>query len=341
MKTLLINCPATSGADALVGVLLDLGVKLSSLEWELGKLDLDGEYHLHADAVSAGHLKGTRFTVHVHGSAADCQAHGHSHGHGHGSVAAASINEAAVEAPHEHEHAHEHSHAHAEGEGHGHKHEHGETCCCSGHGHDHEHGHEGEGKSGEEEAHKHDHGHGHDHGHDHEHGEECDHGHKHEHGEHCDHEHAEEGEGKPKPRTRTWAQVREMITESSLSAFVKEKSLAVLHRIAMDEDRVKSSTGVSDEAIDNVTFLSVGGATEALVHIISFGAAIEKLGTPSVVVTNTASETEAPSIANSLLTVFAESFGGEVHLPIEKSGTGLGGLGAHSYSVEACLCISE
>src|SRR6185436_14287305 len=93
---------------------------------------------------------------------------------------------------------HEHHH-HEEEDEHGHSHEHG-------HGHSHEH------------HHSHEHGH---HRHEHHHPED-------EH-EHHHHEHGHEHHG------RTFADIRKLISNSSLSPWVKNKAVAVFQRIANAE----------------------------------------------------------------------------------------------------------
>src|SRR4029450_10194309 len=146
MKALYLDCISGISGDMTVGALVDLGVRPSTLEWELSKLPI-GEFHMHFDRAKRKEIEGVRFTIHegaVHRPEQD--SHGeaeHSHAHSHH--------------PHpehgegEHEHAHSHEHEHGE-EGH-HHHEHGD-CCGHDHNHDHDHGHE------------HSHSHEHDHDHD-------------------------------------------------------------------------------------------------------------------------------------------------------------------------------
>ncbi len=144
MKSLYLDCISGISGDMTVGALVDLGVKPSTLEWELSKLAI-GDFHMHFERAKRKEIEGVRFTIHE----------GTTHTHD-------------QDAPQEHGH----SHAHGPESEHGHSHEphvHGEHCS---HGHDHGHQHE-------EHAHEHEHGHHDDHGHGHEvaHGHAPDHTH--------------------------------------------------------------------------------------------------------------------------------------------------------------------
>ncbi len=140
MKVLFLDCFSGISGDMTVGALVDLGVKPSTLEWELSKLAL-GDFHMHFGREQRQNIEGVKFGIHegaTHTHAQDEPEHHDYCGHDH---------------EHEHEHAHEHA-----GHAHTHEHEHGE------HGHHH---HEAE------HAHDHDHGaevHHHEHGHAHVHG---------------------------------------------------------------------------------------------------------------------------------------------------------------------------
>jgi uncharacterized protein (DUF111 family) len=140
-KTLYLDCFSGASGDMLVGSLLDLGFKLSQLEFALAKLDWNDAYHLHADRESRLAIEGVKFTVHV----------GSTH-HAH----------APEEPVHTHgeEHGHDHDHTHEHGTEHSHEHKHGEECGC-GHDHGHEHAHE---HDHEHEGHEHSHDHDHTHG---------------------------------------------------------------------------------------------------------------------------------------------------------------------------------
>ncbi len=230
MKTLYLDCFSGASGDMLVGSLIDLGVKLSAIEWELGKLELPDKFHLHANREERQNVTGIKFTVHDESSHHDCSSHEHDHGHEH-----------EHESPHSHEHAQEHSH---DNDCHNqeHKHEHAES-----HPHDdpHEHAHEEE-SDGSEFVH------------------ETGHVHNHEHDDEHEHVHG-----------RSYAEIRKLISESALSDFVKERSLAVFHRIAVVEGKIH---GIET---DKVTFHEVG-ALDSIIDIVSFCVGIDKLGRPRV-----------------------------------------------------------
>lgn len=143
MKTLYFNCFSGASGDMLVGSLIDLGVKLSAIEWELGKLELPDKFHLHANRDQRQNVTGIKFTVHDESQHTCC---GHDHGHGH-------------DCGHSHSHSHEHKH---EEHSHSHAHEH-----AHGHDHDHEHHHEEEASDGSEFIHEQGHAHSHEHAHTH------------------------------------------------------------------------------------------------------------------------------------------------------------------------------
>src|SRR6188474_1076399 len=111
MRALFLDCISGISGDMMVGALVDLGVKPSTLEWELSKLAL-GDFHLHFDRQKRKEIEGVKFTIHegaVHTPEQDGHDHGHNAGHSH--------------SEHE-EHDHDHHHSH-EGESHaGHSHEH-------------------------------------------------------------------------------------------------------------------------------------------------------------------------------------------------------------------------
>lgn len=113
-------------------------------------------------------------------------------------------------------------------------------------GHTHEHGH----------AHSHPHGHSREHGHPHEHSHEPESAHGHEQG-------------------RTFTDIQRLIRASGLSDWVKEKSIAVFHRIAVAEGKIH---GVPAE---KVHFHEVG-AIDSIVDIVGACIALEMLGKPRV-----------------------------------------------------------
>ncbi len=157
MKVLFLDCFSGISGDMTVGALVDLGVKPSTLEWELSKLDL-GPFHMHFERQQRQQIEGVKFGIHegaTHTHEQDEHEHHDCCGHDHGPDG------------HSHEHAHAHSHEH-EHEGHTHTHEHSHA-----HTHSHEHGEEGHQHLHEGEEHDHDHGsevHQHPHHGDHVHG---------------------------------------------------------------------------------------------------------------------------------------------------------------------------
>jgi hypothetical protein len=152
MRVLFLDCFSGISGDMTVGALCDLGVKPSTLEWELAKLEI-GDFHMHFERQSRKSVEGVKFSIHAGSThveeAPHASAHGeHGHEHSHGSNAPEHV--------HEEEHDHSHSHAHEHGEGH--------ECCGHDHDHDHDHGHE---IHSHEHAHEHSHLHGHEHGRSH------------------------------------------------------------------------------------------------------------------------------------------------------------------------------
>ena len=155
MKVLFLDCFSGISGDMTVGALVDLGVKPSTLEWELSKLAL-GDFHMHFEREQRKKIEGVKFGIHegaTHTHDQDEHEHHDCCGHDHG-----------------HEHAHTHTHE-KHGHGHEHAHEHSEHTHSHAeheeHSHPHSHGHE------HDEAHDHDHGaevHDHEHHHDHDHG---------------------------------------------------------------------------------------------------------------------------------------------------------------------------
>ena len=150
MKVLFLDCFSGISGDMTVGALVDLGVKPSTLEWELSKLALV-DFHMHFGREQRQAIEGVKFGIHegaTHTHDQDEHEHhdccGHDHGHEHG---------------HEPAHAHEHEHTH-EGHTHSHEHEHGEHGHLhheEEHAHDHDHG-------AEVHHHEHHHAHGRSHG---------------------------------------------------------------------------------------------------------------------------------------------------------------------------------
>lgn len=110
-----------------------------------------------------------------------------------------------------------------------------------------------------EHEHGHTHSHGHSHAHDHAHG----HGHFHS------HSHSEESHG------RTFAEIRELISKSELSGWVKQRSIAVFHRLAVAEGKIH---GLPPE---QVGFHEVG-AVDSIIDIVGACIGLEMLGKPRV-----------------------------------------------------------
>lgn len=125
------------------------------------------------------------------------------------------------------------------------------------HSHDHAHTH----SHGHSHTHTHTHSHGHHHHHEHHH-RHHDHGHQHDHAH--DHEHG-----------RNFAEIKQLIAESSLSDWVKEKAAAVFHRIAVAEGKIHGHPP------DEVHFHEVG-AVDSIVDIVGACICLEMLGKPRV-----------------------------------------------------------
>ena len=139
----------------------------------------------------------------------------------------------------EHEHPHEHEHSHSHEDSHAHEHE---------HEHEHRHG-------------EHSHTHPRQHGHEHE-GDEHLHTHEHSHGKGEDHTHG-----------RTFTEIKEIINRSALSDWIKQKSIAVFHRIAVAEGKIHG------QPPEQVHFHEVG-AIDSIVDIVGACIALETLGKP-------------------------------------------------------------
>ncbi len=147
------------------------------------------------------------------------------------------------------------THTHDQDEPHSHEeHVHGPGCQ-----HDHgEHIHHQYGHEGTEP---------------HEHGPECDHGHHDDHHPEHGHEHTHEEH----IHGRSHREIRELITASNLSDFVKEKSLAIFQRIAIAEGKIHGM------AAEDVTFHEVG-ALDSIADIICTCVGIEALGVEEIIV---------------------------------------------------------
>src|SRR5207302_2915986 len=99
-----------------------------------------------------------------------------------------------------------------------------------------------------------------------EHHQHREHGQTHDHGDAHEHEH-EHG--------RDFAQIKELIQRSALSDWVKQKSIAVFHRIAVAEGKIHGLPP------DQVHFHEVG-AVDSIMDIVGACVALELLGKPRV-----------------------------------------------------------
>src|SRR5580704_16849672 len=106
MKILYLDCISGISGDMTVGALTDLGVKPSTFEWELSKLDI-GDFHMHFERKQSQAIEGIKFGIHEGATHTHEQDEEEGHGHSH----------------HHEEHAHSHGHEHHHhGEEHGHHH---------------------------------------------------------------------------------------------------------------------------------------------------------------------------------------------------------------------------
>jgi pyridinium-3,5-bisthiocarboxylic acid mononucleotide nickel chelatase len=116
---------------------------------------------------------------------------------------------------------------------------------------------------------------GHSHSHAHSHSHEHSHAHSHEHG----HDSSERRSGGAAERGgehgRDFAQIRQLIMESMLSDWVKQKAVAVFQRLAVAEGRIH---GLPTE---QVSFHEVG-AVDSIVDIVGACVALEMLGKPRI-----------------------------------------------------------
>ena len=144
MKVLFLDCFSGISGDMTVGALVDLGVKPSTLEWELSKLDL-GPFHMHFERQQRQQIEGVKFGIHegaTHTHEQDEHAHrdccGNDHEHGPEHTHSHEHEHSGHAHPHAHEHS-SHSHAHAGVEQ---DHDHGSEVHTHEHHHhdDHEHG---------------------------------------------------------------------------------------------------------------------------------------------------------------------------------------------------------
>jgi pyridinium-3,5-bisthiocarboxylic acid mononucleotide nickel chelatase len=81
MRILYLDCFSGISGDMTVGALADLGIKPSTFEWELSKIDL-GDCHLHFERQTRAGIAGVKFHVHAgatHDHSRDTHSHSHSH----------------------------------------------------------------------------------------------------------------------------------------------------------------------------------------------------------------------------------------------------------------------
>jgi len=183
------------------------------------------------------------------------------------------------------------------------------------------------------------HEHSHDHPHEH---------HHHDHDHHHDHHHHDEHND-----SRNFSEIKELISRSKLSAWVKQKSVAVFGRIAGAEGKIHGLPA------DEVHFHEVG-AVDSIVDVVGACIALELLGKPRVLAAPVVEGTGWAKCAHgrlpvpvpatlailgargigltqcdepnelitptgaALLAEFAESFGPMENLVAEKIGFGLG-----------------
>jgi len=132
------------------------------------------------------------------------------------------------------------------------------------------HSHEQDEHPHAEHTHSHEHEHGHSHEHDHGEHAHAEHAHaEHAHAEHEHEHHHEHAHG------RTHREIRDLISHSELSPFVKERALAIFQRIAVAEGKIH---GVPPE---EVGFHEVG-ALDSIADIVCTCIGIEALGVEKV-----------------------------------------------------------
>ena len=121
-------------------------------------------------------------------------------------------------------------------------------------------------------AHEHDHAHTHD-SHEHAHHRAHHHEHPHDHSHEHHHEHAQEEHHHDDQRN--FAEIKKIISRSNLSAWVKQKSIAVFQRIAVAEGKIHGLPS------NEVHFHEVG-VVDSIVDIVGAAIALELLGKPRV-----------------------------------------------------------
>ena len=145
------------------------------------------------------------------------------------------------------------------------------------------------------------HEHSHDHPHEH---------HHHDHDHHHDHHHHDEHND-----SRNFSEIKELISRSKLSAWVKQKSVAVFGRIAGAEGKIHGLPA------DEVHFHEVG-AVDSIVDVVGACIALELLGKPRVLA--------APVVEG---TGWAKCAHGRLPVPVPAT---LAILGAHGIGLTQC-----
>ena len=385
MKTLYLDIFSGLSGDMFIGAMIDLGVDAHGFAHEMEKLGLD-EFHLHVSRQERGAIAGTKFDVHLAGG------HEHEHEHSHGEEAHAHEHSHAHGAEH-HDHLDGETHGPHGGplvttksgrvelsvfetkvpprfrlyffDDHGHEakppadkdvtlettrgakkrqlfkfKKHGAYLEATA---ELPEPHEFEAvlkikRGGKVEKCEIEFVEDHDHHH-------CDHDHH--------HEHAVPEAGAAHEHGRNFTDIRALIQKSTLSKWVKEKSIAVFHRVAVAEGKIHGHPP------EEVHFHEVG-AVDSIVDIVGACVALEMLGKPRVLAASpmegtgmircahgnfpipapatleilsargvTIQQCEEPGelltpTGAAILAEFAESFGPMQELTVEKIGYGLG-----------------
>ena len=115
--------------------------------------------------------------------------------------------------------------------------------------------------------------HGHDHGHSHSH----DHGHSHSHSHSHSHGHSHGAPTAPAGHSRSWREIRALLTDAPLPGGARERAISVFARLAEAEGRVHGM------APEDVTFHEVG-ALDSIIDIVGACLALHQLGITGVTV---------------------------------------------------------
>ena len=378
MKTLYLDIFSGLSGDMFIGAMIDLGVDAHGFAHEMEKLGLD-EFHLHVSRQERGAIAGTKFDVHLAGG------HEHEHEHSHGEEAHAHEHSHAHGAEH-HDHLDGETHGPHGGplvttksgrvelsvfetgapprfrlyffDGHGHEAkppaDKDVTLETARSGKKRQlfkfkkHGayleataelpepHEFEAVLKIKRGGK---------------VEKCEIEFVEDHDHH--HEHAVPEAGAAHEHGRNFTDIRALIQKSTLSKWVKEKSIAVFHRVAVAEGKIHGHPP------EEVHFHEVG-AVDSIVDIVGACVALEMLGKPRVLAASpmegtgmircahgnfpipapatleilsargvTIQQCEEPGelltpTGAAILAEFAESFGPMQELTVEKIGYGLG-----------------